>query len=751
MKLSLKTKVMVFVAAVVIFVTAISTFLSISAHRKSSEREVSARGVALSEALARSVDEGLAAENLNLIKHVADIVHTGDVLLTQVFSTLWLGVASDPPDQLNSPPSPAAIDYFKTHKGDHDSYHELGRGWLDVYHTIVLDPHDARVPKVLIGFVRLRISTEQASRAIRKVVLENILAGLLVTIISVIFLNAIIMKYVLAPVLALHASIAKHREGDLPVAVPVHTADEIGELSVEFNQMSVALREREERLAEEKERLAVTLRSIGDAVIVTDVQGVITLLNKVAEQLTGWTSREAAGRPLAEVFHIVNEKTRERCGNPAQKVVESGHILGLANHTALIKKDGSEIAIEDSAAPIRDRHSVVIGVVLVFRDATEKKRIEEEHFKVEKLESVGVLAGGLAHDFNNLLTSIVGNISLAKMYVDTNSKAYARLADAEIASRRATDLTYQLLTFSKGGAPVKQAASIVDILRESTAFTLSGTTIAPEFRISGDIWTVDVDAGQMSQVFNNLIINAVQAMPDGGKIVLSVANIVLAEHEASTLRAGPHVKISIQDTGGGIPAEHLARIFDPYFTTKQTGSGLGLSSSYSIIKRHDGHIAVESKRGQGSIFTIYLPASQDVKIQAPLGQGDIAIGHGKVLVMDDEQIIRDLSEEILRSLGYEVELAKNGAEALAKYQQALDAKRPFDVVIMDLTIPGGMGGKETIQKLRNIDPLVKGIVSSGYSNDPIMADYAAYGFKGVITKPYSVESFSRSLSDVMQG
>ncbi len=354
MKLSLKAKVTVFIAAVVIIVIAVSTFLSISANTMSIEREVLARGVALSEALARSVSDGLAAENLNLIKHVENIVHTKDVLLTQVFSTLWLGVASVPADRLNTPPDPGAVEYLKSHPGEHD-YYSIDQGdWTDIYHTIMLDPHDARVPKLSIGYVRLRVTREAVSAAVRQTVVNNILAGILLTLIAVIFLNALIAKYVIRPILDLHRSVAKHKQGEFPETVPVTTSDEIGELSSEFNEMSRALRERETKLAEEKERLSVTLRSIGDAVIVTDLAGTVTLFNKVAEHLTGWSAQEAVGRPLSEIFHIINDKTRERREHPVDKVITTGMICGLTNHTALLRRDGAEIIIEDSAAPVRD-------------------------------------------------------------------------------------------------------------------------------------------------------------------------------------------------------------------------------------------------------------------------------------------------------------------------------------------------------------------------------------------------------------
>ncbi len=749
MNFSLKTKVTVFIAVVVVTVSAVSTVLSISNEKRSIERELIARGIALSESLSRSVDEGLAGENLNLIKHVEDIVRTPDVVLTQVFSSLWLGVAAVPQNRLNVPPDPAAVAYFTTHRNEHDYYYRNEGPWIDIYSPVFLDPHDARVPKLFIGYVRLRVSTDAVQKSVAEAVTANILAAVLLTGIAVVVLNLFIAKYVLKPILTLHRSISRHKEGEFFKTVPVHAHDEIGGLFSEFNAMNRSLKEREDKLAEEKERMSVTLRSIGDAVIVTDVGGTVTLINKVAEQLIGWTAEEAVGKPLASVFHIVNDKTRERIDDPVEKVISSGLVCGLSNHTALIRKDGREIIIEDSAAPIRDKNSRIIGVVLVFRDTTDKRRLEEEMLKAEKLQSVGVLAGGLAHDFNNLLTAVLGNISMAKMYVENRSKAFARLSEAESASRRATDLTYQLLTFSRGGAPIKKSASIGDIIREAANFTLSGTNVASQLRIAEPVWAVNVDAGQMSQVFNNLIINAVQAMPDGGTVYISVETIVLPENSVATLSEGPYVRITVQDTGSGIPEENLPKIFDPYFTTKEHGSGLGLASVYSIVKRHDGHVTVESQPGQGSTFQIYLPASGGTSAEPTTGKTSLLKGHGKILIMDDEQIIRDVSGDMLQALGYEVECVKTGAEAVEQYCRAREEHKPFQAVIMDLTLPGGMGGRETVKKLLAVDPDVKAIVSSGYSNDPIMADYKKYGFKGVIVKPYNIDAFSKMLREVL--
>jgi len=507
----------------------------------------------------------------------------------------------------------------------------------------------------------------------------------------------------------------------------------------------------ERELAEEKERLAVTLRSIGDGVIATNVEGRITLLNKVAEQHTGWTHDEALGKPLTEVFNIINETTREKCENPVEKVLKSGLIVGLANHTALIKKDGSEIVIADSAAPIRDKDSNVVGIVLVFRDVTAQYRMEQEMQKLEKVETLGLLAGGLAHDFNNLLTSIMGNVSLVKMQVGTEHKSFTRLTDVEQATRRAADLTQQLLTFAKGGAPIKKIASIAEIAKESCNFALSGSSSRCIYNIPNSLWSTEVDKGQMNQVFNNLIINSAQAMPQGGTIRISFENATVTENEIPALRAGDYVKIHVYDEGSGIPKEIIAKIFEPYFTTKQTGNGLGLPTVLSIVKRHEGHVLVDSIEGKGTTFTIYVPACKDTFSSEQEGTMGVHAGHGRILVMDDEPLVRSVSTAILTELGYDVSEAKDGKEAIEVYMKAEKEGKPFHVVIMDLTIPGGMGGKEAVRKLLEIAPKAKVLVSSGYSMDPIMADYKKYGFCGVIVKPYNANEISNVISKVIGG
>lgn len=508
------------------------------------------------------------------------------------------------------------------------------------------------------------------------------------------------------------------------------------------------LKQAENLLAAEKERLAVTLQSIGDAVITTDSRGKTLFLNPVAETLTGWTQVEAAGQPLSSIFRIIDETSRQPLDNPVKKVLDSGKIVTLANHTALISRDGLEYIIADSGAPIRDKDGNIQGVVLVFRDVTAEKKLAEELSKANRLESVGLLAGGIAHDFNNLLTAIVGSISLARLNTEPR-EIEASLALAEQASLQAKELTGQLLTFAKGGAPVKKLSRIEEIIREAATFALHGSRVRAEYDLAPQLWAVEVDAGQFGQVIQNLVINAVQAMPQGGTIHIKGENLTLPGSEALPLPPDRYIRLSIRDEGTGISPQNLATIFDPYFTTKSGGSGLGLATCYSIIKHHNGHIAVESKLGTGTTFYIYLPASTTKpevtsKVAVPALQGA-----GRVLVMDDEPLIRRVLVKTLALIGFEVETVAEGLEALNCYREAKEAGRAFDVVIMDLTIPGGMGGKEAVAYLLDYDPQAKVIVSSGYSSDAIASNYQKYGFRAVVTKPYKLEELTHTINELI--
>jgi PAS domain S-box-containing protein len=531
--------------------------------------------------------------------------------------------------------------------------------------------------------------------------------------------------------------------------------DRTAELTAANQELSLEIDNRkraEQELLEERERLAVTLRSIGDGVITTDVNGDVVLVNEVAEKFTGQTQAEAQGKPLAEVFNIINENTRKPSANPVEKVLKSGEIIALANHTALIARDGTERSIADSGAPIRDNSGKIIGVVLVFRDVTLAKKMEEAALKTKKLESVGVLAGGIAHDFNNILAAIMGNISLSLIYVKPEDKVYDLLSEAEKASMRAKNLTQQLLTFSKGGEPVKQLAALPDVVRDSADFVLRGSNIRCEYNFAKDLLPVEIDAGQISQVIQNLIINSTHAMPMGGIIKVSAENFDNRSSQLVTLHPGSYVKLDIVDQGVGIKADLLERIFDPYFTTKQEGSGLGLAITHAIISKHAGSILVESELGVGSRFSIYLPATAMV-IEKSVITGSVLEKNpdkgGRIMIMDDEEMLRNMVTQMLSRFGCEVISVADGAEALQIYRASQKTDAPIDLVIMDLTIPGGMGGQEAIKELLLIDPKVRAIVASGYSNDPVMANYADYGFCAAIVKPFQLNDLMQAVDQAL--
>jgi nitrogen-specific signal transduction histidine kinase/ActR/RegA family two-component response regulator len=420
-----------------------------------------------------------------------------------------------------------------------------------------------------------------------------------------------------------------------------------------------------------------------------------------------------------------------------------------------LKKDGTRIYASLSTTPVTGKDGKYEGAIAGVQDLTDRKRLEEERQRVDKLESIGVLAGGIAHDFNNILTSILGNISIAGMDAAPGSELQNSLEQAEKASLRARDLTVQLLTFSKGGAPVLKLASLTELLKDTAKFALRGSRVKCHFSIPAGLWHAEVDAGQVSQVIHNLVINAQQAMPAGGTIELTAVNMAINDTgspgKGLPVIPGDYVRIAVADHGSGIPAENLEKIFDPFFTTKQKGNGLGLATSFSIARNHGGHISVESEPGAGSTFYLYLPASTQTAApkQAKTAARKSA-GKARILVMDDEKGVREIAGRMLKHIGYkDVEFAEDGAEAITLYKAAMETGNPFSAAILDLTIAGGMGGEVAIQKLLKIDPGVKAIVSSGYIDDSIIAKFRDYGFSGMVAKPYTIEELRKAVQDVI--
>ncbi len=499
------------------------------------------------------------------------------------------------------------------------------------------------------------------------------------------------------------------------------------------------------RMEEEQQIFMSLVENSTDLIGIATLDGKVFYLNKAGQKLAGLDGLgEVRGRRVQDFALGKHLK-------PLQEMLASLSREGTWNGEARIRdfKTGRTVPIEFHGFVIKDENTgQPIALAAISRDISERKKLEEEMARGDKLNSIGILAGGIAHDFNNLLTAIFGNISLAKMYANRQGEQYKRLEESEKAAERARDLTHQLLTFSKGGAPVKKTIALRELVKESANFILRGSNVKCEFSLPADLRHVEADEGQISQVLNNLIINATHAMSEGGTIQMHCANLRVDPGEPP-LAKGDYVSISIMDHGNGISKNHLSKIFDPYFTTKKRGSGLGLSTSYSIVRSHGGQITVDSHLGIGTTFTVFLPASVEAKPRQFAEEDRFVTGKGRILVMDDEEAVREVSQGMLETLGYSVTLTKDGTEAIDVYQEAMASGVPFDSVLMDLTVPGGMGGMEAIKRILEIDSKAKAIVCSGYSNDMVMADPGSFGFRAVVPKPYSLRQLGSTISAVL--
>lgn len=538
-------------------------------------------------------------------------------------------------------------------------------------------------------------------------------------------------------------------------------------------EMALSRSQIEKKLFRSEEIYHTLIDNIQDGLFLIQ-DGKLKFVNEAFSRIPGYTVDEVLGMEFQD---FVAPEDRDMVVDRYVRMMKGEKVLSNYEFHGIRKNEKKRTTIYLVCSPIMYQGKpAVLGTV---KDITKRKQLEEQMqlindeleeriierttelkqtykqlYHAQKMESVGILAGGIAHDFNNLLTVILGNISLAKSDIDPEDRVFNVLLEAEDASLRAKDLTQELLTFSKGGEPIKRTISIAKLIKDTVNFTIRGTNVTCKFEIPDNLYNIDGDDVQITQVISNIIINADQAMLKGGTIRVRCENVTISsENENTTLPENKNfIRISIEDHGTGMPKEQISLIFDPFFTTKEKGSGLGLATAYSIIKKHGGQITVESEVGAGSTFYIYLPAAQ--KKVSPKADVDViekpSEGSGeRILVMDDDENIRFLLSEIMTSYGYMTESACDGAQAIELYKKAYESTNQFDLVILDLTIPAGIGGKETIKELIKIDPDVKGIVSSGYSNDAIMANYRQYGFSGVISKPYRPDDLVRIVQDVL--
>ena len=517
---------------------------------------------------------------------------------------------------------------------------------------------------------------------------------------------------------------------------------------------TTAARRAEWALAAEKERLQVTLRGLSEGVITVDTDGRVILMNCAAEKLLGKPQSDVLNQPLADVLTLQDAQTSEPLPDSSQPWLRRGVVTNGSYMGVLVTRDGSERTVTATYAPVSAPDSQVIGAVVMLRDITAQQRQDQEQRRIETLEAIGLLAGGIAHDFNNLLTGFFGNMTLARLALNSGGDVEKRLAAAEQSLGRARELTERLLTFSSGGKPVRSRISLATLLEEAVVTALDGGSESCRLKLGEGLWPLKADEGQLRQAIVSLLRNAYEATAGNQQVTVVADNLSLDEDDPLPLSSGDYVRNSVSNCGQNITREVLPRIFEPYFTTKSGGTGLGLPVAFSIVRRHDGHLEIESQEGHGTSVHMYLPVvkrTAEPQPQTPTASSPAIRGPLRILIMDDEELIRTALTALLEELGHEVMQAADGAAALAMYREAMDAGQSFSLVIMDLTVPGGMGGREAAGRLRRMDPAARIIVSSGYSTDPIMGAYSEYGFDGVIAKPYRLEDLQDALMMVMAG
>lgn len=656
----------------------------------------------------------------------------------------------------------------------------LARGTQGSFEEVSADGHFllVAVPVTLkpgehLGVVILEYSgLYRAAVATEELLGKSLVVGIVGLGVLAVVLSFLFSRNISKPIQHLSLAAKALGEGDFSRKAEVDASGEIGELAASFNKMAdnIArlLQDEKKAVVRQGEINALLRREIADKTsaeealrmseelyrtLVENVDLGVALIDpdhnviKVNQALAGLLQKMPEEFTAKKCFREFErrEVVCPHCpGVPAMR-----ELRACEAEVAGTRGDGTPIFLRVRAFPVIGKHHQAIGFIEVVEDITERKKITDELQRAKHIELVGTLAGGIAHDFNNLLAGIMGNIALARMYLGQPVKVGEKLTICEKAVERAKDLSQQLLTFSRGGAPVKAIANVGDLINDAVSFALSGSSISCTYEIADDLWAAEIDAGQMSQVFQNLVTNAVQAMPGGGVLAVRAKNIESNSAHPLLLAPGKYLKISIKDQGEGIPPEILDKIFVPFFTSKKQGSGLGLAICYSVIKKHRGHIDVESSPGVGTVFHLYLPASEASPTPKAPEAEPPRRGSGRILVMDDEGLVRETAADILSCLGYKVEMAGDGLEALEHYQTAKAAGQAYDAVILDLTVPGGMGGLETLAKLVEFDPGVKAIVSSGYANNAVLANYRRNGFQGIISKPYNIEEFSKVVAEVV--
>jgi len=499
----------------------------------------------------------------------------------------------------------------------------------------------------------------------------------------------------------------------------------------------------EKALKEARRRFKSVFDSLALTALILDKECRVVFANDFLVKTIDWDRDEIIGKNWIEL--VIPEDQKGAAWDGFRGFL-TGHEIHQPHEREVLTKSGEHRYIRWSVTYLIDQDGIIEGTASIGEDITELLHARVEIQRNQKFESLGLLAGGIAHDFNNILTVLARNISLSRLRLngDAGYKDVSKyLADAEGAVIRATALTRQLLTFAQeSGRAKKNVINLGDLLRESAGFSTHGSNVECEFNLPADLWLVEVDDGQISQVFQNLIINAVQAMPNGGKIKITGENVTSKEDRR-------FVRIIIADNGVGMSEETLAKVFDPYFTTKPTGNGLGLATSYAIAKSHGGKITASSTLGSGCAFIVSLPAADPSRTVEPEANSETEHGRGRILLLDDDETVSEVARTMLNELGYEVECVKSGVDVVPLYVGMAENRTPFAAVILDLTVPGGVGAKDILEQLLEADPKAVAIVSSGYATNPVMVDYREHGFKGALVKPYQIQELGKVLQELL--
>ena len=506
----------------------------------------------------------------------------------------------------------------------------------------------------------------------------------------------------------------------------------------------------EKFLKRREEFLSITLKSISDAIITTDAKGLVNFMNPIAENILGCSQDEIFGKYLFQFIKIAKEVTKEDVIDPVQKTLETGEQINLEN-VVLTSKDGKKYTISLTISPIRYERGIINGSVVILHDDTKKKKLYNELLKAQKLESLANLAGEIGHEFNNLLTVIIGNIELIKQRADLGTDISENLEEAEMAMQKAKDIAKQLLNLSYSGKLEKRNIDLRKLLQEVIKSVLRSSFVRYQLILPENLWNIEADTTQISEVFYKVLNKTFNLSNEVGKITIHGENIEINENSIIPIDSGKYLKITIKEHNISMSSDQLNKVFEPLFSMDDKSSNfIDLAAAYSILKRHGGYITAESGEDEGISFVIYLPAIQEKEIKEKKPAPEKNKKTKRILVMEDQDLVRIIIVKMLNHLGYEVEYVRHGKEAIDIYSKAVKSDNFFDCVVLDLTVDFGMGAIETIKKLIEIDPKVKAIVSSGYTNDPVMLNYRDMGFKGKILKPYDLFELEKTVIEVIE-